>query len=96
LIHPFIHPSHPNQTAAAAAAAAAGGGVYAIVVVLQSILHDVEQFQSEVTSVLSAEQLNADSVQELLQSEIMTKLDLPEHKDLLRVMTALLLLQSFD
>ena len=56
--------------------------------VLQDILNNVEQFQSEVNSVLTAEQLNADSIQQLLSSGVIAKIDLPEHIELQRVTTA--------
>ena len=59
--------------------------------ILQDILSDVEQFQSEVNSVLTAEQLDADSIQQLLNSDVIAKIDLPEHIELQRVTTALYL-----
>jgi len=58
---------------------------------MQSILRDVERFQSEVTSALAAEQLDASKVQELLSSEVIVKIDLPEHNELQRVSLALFL-----
>ena len=58
----------------------------------QTILHDVEQFRSRVSSVLTAEQLNADSIQELLDSDMFTKIDMPEHGELQRVTAAHILL----
>jgi len=60
--------------------------------VLQSILHDVEQFQSQVKSILSAEQLNAEDIQRLLNGDIVNKLDLPEYDELRQVIIALLVL----
>ena len=59
------------------------------VVVSQAVLHDVEQFQSRVKSILTADQLDADSIQELLDSDMFTKIDLPERSELQRVTTAL-------
>ena len=53
----------------------------------QSILDDVERFQSEVGSALGTEQLDADTLDQLLTSNILTKIDLPERNDLQRVTT---------
>jgi len=54
-------------------------------VVLQAILNEVEQFQSEVRSVLTAEHLDANNIQQLLDSSVIAKIDLPQHIELQRV-----------
>ena len=52
----------------------------------------MEEFQSRVSSVLAADQLDAASIDDLLSSVILTKVELPEHDSLLRVPAPLLLL----
>jgi len=52
---------------------------------VQSILDDVDQFQTEVSLVLSADQLCADRIRELLESNVAAKIDLPQFSELHRV-----------
>ena len=52
---------------------------------MQTVVNDVERFQSEVNSVLIAEQLNADRIQELLHSNVIAKIDIPENNELQQV-----------